>query len=1005
NDEDSHGMNVEGDEWANEEDDNELYCDVNINQRRGLQVTQNVEDTHVTLTPVNPDGPQESSSMSSFVSSMLKLLSDVGVESIFTTTSSPIVSLETPTPIMTPSTIATITTSGEAPIPPPTIPSIILENLPTFNSAFRFEERLRLLETSFSEYRQTNQFADAVSAILGIVHQYMDQKMKEAVREAKVLKGLVKNQVKEQVSRILPRIEESVNATLEAEVLIRSSHSSRTSHAIAADLSEMELKKILIEKMEGNKREDDDQEGPSARPNRGSKRQKEGGEQASASTPSEKATEGAGGSTTGSQSRKMSASKSALAEEPVQTTCQMEETSHPVFDTGADDQPIIQTSQHPEWFSQPRRPPSRDRAWNTALPAAQGDAQSWISDLIWRANARSSFNELLDTPIDFFNFIMHRLNVDTLIPDLLAGPTYELIRGSCTSLTELEYHLEEVYKATTDQLDWVNPEGVLDVLTYESDDEEISWKSSEEEDDDENDDDQEDDDNNKEEESFDPLVQTPSHVENTDDEDNDEDSHAPSPANVLSFSLRDLPNFGSLFGFDHRLKTLEANFSKFMQTNQFAEAISSIPGIVDKYIDNRMNEAMKVVVQLQSNRLKDEAQVEYDDFLNKLDENIRKIINEQVKEKVKEQISYVVAANLSELELKKILIDKMENTVTLKRRRDDEDKDKEPSAGSNRGSKRRRARKEPESTSAPKEKTSKTSSKSTEGSKYHHKSASEYAQVEEPMHTTKDLEEPAHQEFDTGATEDQLFKEASQHPDCNLARKDDSHTSFNELMETSLDFSAFVMNQLKVDTLTLEPLPLIPTSRGCRVIPFDHFINNDLEYLSGGVSSRKSTTDDEKIYKFKEGNFNRLRIQDLEDMLLLLVQGKLTNLTVDECLAFNVSLRMSTRSIVIKRRMEDLQLGVESYQKNLNLTKPDTYRSDLKRKEAYTTYSNPRGFIYQNKDKQNRLMRIDELHNFNDETLNDVRTALDDRLKEIQIQYLPQAIWRRSDKDRVADMI
>nr|GEZ81914.1 hypothetical protein [Tanacetum cinerariifolium] len=48
-----------------EEDADELYRDVNINQGRGLQVTQNVEDTHVTLTPVNPDGPQESSSMSS----------------------------------------------------------------------------------------------------------------------------------------------------------------------------------------------------------------------------------------------------------------------------------------------------------------------------------------------------------------------------------------------------------------------------------------------------------------------------------------------------------------------------------------------------------------------------------------------------------------------------------------------------------------------------------------------------------------------------------------------------------------------------------------------------------------------------------------------------------------------------------------------------------------------------------------------------------------------------
>nr|GFB64306.1 hypothetical protein [Tanacetum cinerariifolium] len=49
-----------------EEDADELYRDVNINRGRGLQVTQNVKDSHVTLTPVNPDGPQESSSMSSF---------------------------------------------------------------------------------------------------------------------------------------------------------------------------------------------------------------------------------------------------------------------------------------------------------------------------------------------------------------------------------------------------------------------------------------------------------------------------------------------------------------------------------------------------------------------------------------------------------------------------------------------------------------------------------------------------------------------------------------------------------------------------------------------------------------------------------------------------------------------------------------------------------------------------------------------------------------------------
>ncbi|GJW87389.1 hypothetical protein Tco_0162729 [Tanacetum coccineum] len=236
-----------------------------------------------------------------------------------------------------------------------------------------------------------------------------------------------------------------------------------------------------------------------------------------------------------------------------------------------------------------------------------------------------------------------------------------------------------------------------------------------------------------------------------------------------------------------------------------------------------MHEAIKTAVQLQSERLRDEAQAENADFISKLDDNIKKIIKNQVKEQVKAQVSkilpkiektvneqlkaevltrssnesktsHAVAANLSELELKKILIDKMESNksiqrsdeqknlykalvdayksyrlildtyrdiVLFKRCRDDEDKDEEPSAGSNWGSKRRRTGKEPESISAPKEKTSKTTGKSTEGSKSHHKSAGESAQAEEPMHTTKDLEEPAHQEFKTGVTEDQPNEETS----------------------------------------------------------------------------------------------------------------------------------------------------------------------------------------------------------------------------------------------------
>nr|GFB89874.1 hypothetical protein [Tanacetum cinerariifolium] len=50
-------------------------------------------------------------------------------------------------------------------------------------------------------------------------------------------------------------------------------------------------------------------------------------------------------------------------------------------------------------------------------------------------------------------------------------------------------------------------------------------------------------------------------------------------------------------------------------------------------------------------------------------------------------------------------------------------------------------------------------------------------------------------------------------------------------------------------------------------------------------------------------------------------------------------------------------------------------------------------------------MRIDELHKFSDGTLTDVHTALDDRLKRIRMQYLPQSIWKKSDKDKAAAMI
>nr|GFA47996.1 hypothetical protein [Tanacetum cinerariifolium] len=545
----------------------------------------------------------------------------------------------------------------------------------------------------------------------------------------------------------------------------------------------------------------------------------------------------------------------------------------------------------------------------------------------------------------------------------------------------------------------------------------------------------------------------------------------------------------------------------------FVGAVSAIPEIIQRYMDQRMNEAVKVAIQLQSDRLHDEAQADNDEFIKTIDENMQKIIKEQVKEHVKVQVSkilpkieqtvneqleaevltrssnlsntsYAIAADLSEMELKKILIEKMEgnksihrsneqrnlykalveayesdkiildtygDTVTLKRRRDDDaDKDKKPSAGPDQGSKRRREGKEPESASAPQETTTRSAGRSTQGSRSRQTSTSESA-IKPP---TLDRDWNKTLSATHGSIQPWIRE---------LMKQSDSRSSFSELMDTSVDFSNFLMNWLRVDTLKLKllagptyellkgscksqqyphnllkPLPLIPNNQGRRVIPFDHFINNDLEYLCGGASSRKYTT---SVTKTKAADYRHIKwIEDLVPRTMWIqepigydkyalwgisylgykrqqfygfavnresasdVYSKRRIIVVTELKIVKwhnykhmdwITVRRDDDklyNVVIQRRVEDLQFGVESYQKKLNLTKPDTYRSGLKRKEAYITYSNPRGFIYQNKDKKNRLMWIDELRKFSDGTLTDVRTALDDRLKGIRMQYLPQSI-------------
>ncbi|GKE03272.1 hypothetical protein Tco_1395290 [Tanacetum coccineum] len=141
------------------------------------------------------------------------------------------------------------------------------------------------------------------------------------------------------------------------------------------------------------------------------------------------------------------------------TTKDLEELAHQEFETKVTEyQPNEETPKFPDWFQRPTKLPTPNCDWNKTFPDAHGPVQPWLSSLALKEDPRESFNELMDTPLDFSAFMMNRIKVDTLTPELLTGPTFELMKGSCKSLVELEYLFEEVYKATIEQLDWNNPE-------------------------------------------------------------------------------------------------------------------------------------------------------------------------------------------------------------------------------------------------------------------------------------------------------------------------------------------------------------------------------------------------------------------------------------------------------------------------------------------------------------------------------------------------------------------
>ncbi|GKC43543.1 hypothetical protein Tco_1061265 [Tanacetum coccineum] len=265
---------------------------------------------------------------------------------------------------------------------------------------------------------------------------------------------------------------------------------------------------------------------------------------------------------------------------------------------------------------------------------------------------------------------------------------------------------------------------------------------------------------------------------------------------------------------------------------------------------------------------------------------------------------------------------------------DDDDDDDDPSDGPNQGKKTKRKRtKDSESTKKPS--TAKETSKGKASSK--------------SSKTSKSI------------TIEELVKE----PIADVVMDDPVNTTAEDV---------YVLNRIKIENLTQDlllgpaynllkegdcypfdlskPLPL-QGRLGHLTIAVDYFFNHDLEYLKTSdpekimrmtkMLKRGSSIREKGLYKFKEGNFVDLHLNDIDDMMLLAVQHKLFHLNDSDIVDFIVALRMFTKSLIIKRRVDDLQLGFESYQKKLNITAPQNTFLEIEFKELFTPSYKPPG--------------------------------------------------------------
>nr|GEU32171.1 hypothetical protein [Tanacetum cinerariifolium] len=177
------------------------------------------------------------------------------------------------------------------------------------------------------------------------------------------------------------------------------------------------------------------------------------------------------------------------------------------------------------------------------------------------------------------------------------------------------------------------------------------------------------------------------------------------------------------------------------------------------------------------------------------------------------------------------------------------------------------------------------------------------------------------------------------------------------------------------------------------------------DYLSEIVLQRSNLQE----HAIAKKDFKNQYPNDFEDLNLLLLQGHLDHLPSSDKRILSTAVKLWTRNLVIRQRVEDFQLSIESYQTQLNLTKLGWDATGYKFKHDYTIIESPRAVVISVNNNELNIMRFNKIYKFSDSTLTRILEVLPYRVKEFKIKRLNSGMntrfWTQKDVTRSKEFI